>query len=128
MSILPPIPPPLLPLRTVKLGLSQLHIHRIMRPAHPKPKHILAFHPRRIARLRHPISKVVGAHPARVKLREEGEELLRFRLECRWGGVGVGGCEGMEEGPGAAAEYVDVGRAVRIYQRRGWYGGGGRGR
>jgi hypothetical protein len=96
--------------------------------AHPEPKHILAFHPRRIAWLRHPVPKVVGAHPARVKLREEGEELLRFRLECRWGGVGVGSCEGVEEGPGAAAEYVDVGRAVRIYKRRSWYGGGGRGR
>ncbi len=112
MSILPTILPPLLPLRTVKLGLSQLHIHRIMRPAHPEPKHILAFHPGRIARLRHPVPKVVGAHPAGVELREEGEELLHFRLECRWGGVGVGGCEGMEKGPGAAAECVDVGRAV----------------
>ena len=112
MSILPPIPPSLLPLRTVKLGLPQLHIHRIMRPAHPKPKHILAFHPRRIARLRHPVPKVVGAHRARVKLREEGEELLRFRLECRRGGVGVGGCEGMEKSPSAAAEDIDVGRAV----------------
>jgi len=112
MSIFPSIPPPLLPIRTVKLGLSQLHIYRIMRPAHPEPKHILAFHPRRIARLRHPVPKVVGAHPARVKLREEGEELLRFRLERRWGGVRVGGSESVEKGPGAAAEYVDVGRAV----------------
>jgi hypothetical protein len=90
-----------------------------VRPAHPESKHILPFDPGRVARLRHPVAEVVGADPARVQLGEEGEELLRFALKAGWGRGGVGRGKGMQEGPGAAAELFNVGRAVGVEGRRG---------
>lgn len=44
-TILPSCPPPLLPLITIKRLLPQLHIHIVMRLAHPPPKLIPTPHP-----------------------------------------------------------------------------------
>ena len=70
--ILPPRPPPLLPLPTIKLLLPQLDINRIMRLAHPLPKLAATANARCIDL--HPVLEVLGAHPARVQLAERAQE------------------------------------------------------
>jgi len=95
--ILPPRPPPLLPLLTIKLLLPQLLIHSIMRLAHPLPKLV----PRTDSRcvLLHPLLEVFGAHPAWVQFAKCGEEGFGFGLQLgRWV---RGVCAGyrVEEGP-----------------------------
>lgn len=87
-----------------------------MRLAHPPPEPLPPLHPRLVPPPRHPSLKVLRARPARVQAREEGEELPHFGLLGGGGVGGVGGGEGVEEGPGGAAEGVDVGGAV------GWEG------
>ena len=100
--ILPPSPPPLLPKPTIKLLLPQLPIHLIMRLTHPRPEILPAPQPRLIPsrRLGHPRPEVIRAHPAGIQAREEREEGAHFGLLLRAGFGGVGGCEGVEEGPG----------------------------
>lgn len=103
--ILPPIPPPLLPKSTVKNRLAQLLIHLIMRLAHPPPKLLPPTDLRLVAPrgLSHPVPEILSAHPAGIQLREdvqEGAHLGLLGLGC---GVGVCGCEGVQEGPGRAA-------------------------
>ena len=79
-SILPARSPPLLPLPTIKLLLSQFPINLIMRLTHPSSQTLPAFHPWLISLPAHPLSEIVRAYPAWVELREEGEELLHFGL------------------------------------------------
>lgn len=94
-----------------------------MRLAHPLAELLAVADPGRIPVFLHPRAEIVGADPAGVEFGEEGEELFGFLL-VGWGGLdGVGGGEGVEEGPGAAAELVDVWGAVG----RGLVKGGGRG-
>ena len=64
--ILPPRPPPLLPLRAIKLLLSKLLINIIMRLAHPLSKLLSALRPYFI--LRHPVLEILGADPTRIQL------------------------------------------------------------
>ena len=82
-----------------------------MRLTHPPPKVIPIAHPRLIA-VFHPRSEIIGARPARVHFAEQGEELLCFALLGEGGALGVGGCHGVQEGPGGAAELLDVWGAV----------------
>lgn len=70
--VLPPRPPPLLPLPTIKLLLPQLDINRIMCLAHPLPKLAATANARCIDL--HPVLEVLGAHPARVQLAERAQE------------------------------------------------------
>ena len=103
-SITPPIPPsvppPLLPRPTVKLALAQLPINLVMGPAHPQPKLLPSTHPRLILRPDHPILEILRAHPARIQLGEEGEELKGFGLQGFRGGCGVVGRHGVQQCPG----------------------------
>jgi hypothetical protein len=110
--ILPPRPPPLLPLSTLKHILSQFPINLIMRLTHPPPEHISPLQARLIPLRLHPRLEIVGADPARVKLGEEREELRHLRLVLGRCGRGVGRCQRVEERPGAGAQGVDVGGAV----------------
>lgn len=73
-----------------------------MRLTHPPPKICSPpqFWPIPPTRLRHPIPEIIRAYPARVKLREDGQERAHFVLFLGGGVRGVGGCEGVEEGPG----------------------------
>lgn len=57
-------------------------------------------------------SKVVGANPTRVQAGEEPDEADEVVLLGRAGRGWVGGCDGMEQRPGAPAEGLDVGGAV----------------
>lgn len=95
-----------------------------MRLAHPAPQPLPPLHPRRVAPPPHPRPEVLGARPARVQAREEGQELPHLRLLGRRGGGRVRGRERVQEGPGGAAEGVGVRGAVG---GRGWWWGGGGG-
>jgi hypothetical protein len=117
--ILPPRPPPLLPLPTIKLLLPQLNINRIMRLAHPLPKLAATAHARCIDL--HPLLEVLGAHPARVQLAERAQERGCLGLQRRFGLLGVCGGDRVQEGPRRAAQLGDVRWAV--FGERGWEGG-----
>ena len=82
-----------------------------MRLTHPPPEIIPIAHARLIA-VFHPGSEIIGARPARVHLAEQADELLRFALLGEGRSFGVGGCHGVQEGPGGAAELLDVWGAV----------------
>lgn len=73
-----------------------------MRLTHPPPKIRSPPQPRPIppTRLRHPGPEVIRAYPAWVKLREDVQERAHFVLFLGVGARGVGGREGVEEGPG----------------------------
>lgn len=118
-AVLPPRPPPLVHPRTVKLGLPQLPIDVVVRPAQPLRKLVPARHLRLLPR--HVALEVLGAHPARVQLGEEPDEAEQVRLLRPRRLLRVRRRDGVEERPGAASEGLDVGRAVG---RRA--GGGGR--
>jgi hypothetical protein len=82
-----------------------------MRLTHPPPKVVPVAHPRLVA-VFHPRSEVVGARPARVHFAEQADKLLRFALLGESWSLGVGGRHGVQEGPGRAAELLDVWRAI----------------
>jgi hypothetical protein len=109
--VLPPSPPSFFPFVTVKAALAQLLIDRIVRLTHPPPKVIPIAHSRLIA-IFHPRPEIVGTRPARIHFAEQADELLRFALLGRGRSFGVGGRHGVQEGPGGAAELLDVWRAV----------------
>jgi len=69
-----------------------------MRLAHPLPELVPAFHSHLLPF--HVLLKVFGADPAWVELCEEGEERGNVLLVGGGGGLGVGGAEGVQEGPG----------------------------
>lgn len=96
-----------------------------MRLAHPPAQPLPPFDPGLVAPARHPGLQVLRARPARVQAREEREELPHLRLLGGRGAGRVVGAEGVEEGPGGAAEGVDVRGAV--WGEGGGGGGGGRG-
>lgn len=110
-TILPTSAPSFLPFIAIETALAQLDINRIMRLAHPLAKLIPIADPRLIAVL-HPRSKIVGAHPTRVHLAKQADELLRLHLLRERRSLRVVGRHGVQEGPGGAAELFDVRRAV----------------
>lgn len=89
-----------------------------MRLAHPPSQPVPSLHPRLVPLDRHPRPEIVRAHPARIQLREQREELAHLGLLRRRRPGRVRGGDGVQERPGAAAELLDVGGAV---------GGGGEG-
>jgi hypothetical protein len=109
--ILPPSPPSFLPLVAIKATLPQLLINRIMRLTHPPPKIIPIAHPRLIPIL-HPRSEIVGARPAGIHFAKQADECLRLALLGEGWSLRVSGCQGVQEGPGGAAELLDVWWAV----------------
>jgi hypothetical protein len=109
--ILPPSPPSFFPLVAVKAALPQLLINRIVRLTHPAPKVVSVAHAGLVT-VFHPRPEIVGARPARVHFAEQADELLRFVLLGEGRSLGVGGCHGVQESPGGAAELLDVWRAV----------------
>lgn len=82
-----------------------------MRLTHPPPEIIPIAHARLVA-IFHPRPEIVGARPARVHFAEQANELLCFALLGRGWSLRVCGCQGVQEGPGGAAELLDVWRAV----------------
>lgn len=123
-AILPPRPPPLLPQLAVELGLPQLPVHVVVRVAEPRAELPPAPHhgppPRDV------VLEVLGAGPARVQPGEEAHEAQEVGLLLARGRLRVLRRYGVQERPGAAAEGLDVGRAVggRLVLERGL---GGRG-
>lgn len=109
-AILPPSPPALIPLRTVKLGLPQLPVDVVVSPAQPLRKLVSAVHLRLLPR--HVALEVLSAYPARVQLREEPDKAQQVRLLSLRGQFWVRRRDGVEERPGAPAKGLDVGRAV----------------
>lgn len=100
-----------------------------MRLAHPRPKLLAPRQPRLVAAtgLVHPRAEVVGAHPAGIQAREKRQEVAHVVLLLGRRGRRVRGRQRVQEGPGRAAQGLDVGRAVGgDWQRRG-AGGAGRG-
>ncbi len=91
-----------------------------MRLTQPGPKGVPAL--RRDVALLHVVLKVLGAHPARVQLGEQAHEALQVRLFPGRRRGRVGRRDGVEEGPCAPAEGLDVGGAVPW-----WWGFRGRG-
>ena len=83
-----------------------------MRLAHPPPKLVPPLNFWLIPRLLHPLLKVLGAHPAWIQLGEQGEEGRGLGLERGRCGLGVGCGEGVQQGPRAAAQLLDVGGTV----------------
>jgi len=81
-----------------------------MRLAQPIPK--LTPAPRAHFLLGHIRLEILRAHPARVELGEQSHEAGDFGLLGGCGGLWVRRCDGVEEGPAAAAEGCDVGGAV----------------
>jgi len=63
-SILPSRPPPLLPLRTIKLLLPQLPVNLVVRLTHPLPKLVPTLRPH--PTLHHKLLEILGTHPARI--------------------------------------------------------------
>lgn len=110
-SILPARPPPLFPLIAIETALTQLDINRIMRLAHPLAKLVSAADPRVIA-VFHPRPEIVRAHPTRVHLSEQVDELPSLILLCEGRSLWVCCCHGVEECPGRAAELFDVWWAI----------------
>lgn len=90
-----------------------------MRPAQPLPKLLAAPHARRVPR--NVALEVVGAHPARVQPREELHEAHQVRLLRPRGRLGERRRDAVQERPGAAAQGLDVRRALGLLL----HGGGG---
>lgn len=109
-AILPPSPPALIPLRTVKLRLPQLPVDIVVSPAQPLRKLVSAVHLRLLPR--HVALEVLSAYPARVQLGEEPDEAQQVRLLSLRGQFWVRCRDGVEERPGAPAKGLDVGRTV----------------
>ena len=109
--IFPARPPPLFPLIAIETALAQLDINRIMRLAHPLAKLVSAADPRLVA-VFHPRPEIVGAHPARVHLSEQCDELPGLVLLRERGSFWVRCCQRVEKCPRGAAELFDVWWAV----------------
>ncbi len=96
--------------------------------AHPGPQLFAPSHARLVAGPPHPVPEIVGAHPARVELREQMHELLHVTLLYGGGLFRVAGGDAVEKCPAVSAERVDVGGTVGAWRsRKGRVGGGCKG-
>ena len=109
--ILPPGPPSFLPLITIKGFFPQLHIHRVVRLAHPPPEFVpIAYF--RLVPIFHPRAEVIRAHPAGINFAEQPDELLRLGLLHGGRVLWVVRRYRMEQCPGGATEEIYIRRTI----------------